>query len=77
MIIYCVEKVDYDYYRFDEVIGAALTKEKAVAIAEKWKAKNEWAGDIKIEIENEGYDCAKYDRPELSHLYISLFDSEQ
>ena len=77
MKIYVVEKVDYDYYRFDDVIGVALTKENAVAISEKWKAENEWAGDIKIEIEDEGYDCAKYDRSELAHLYISLFDAEQ
>ena len=77
MKVYVVEIVSYDYYRFDDVIGVALSEEKAIKLAEKYKAENEWRGDINIEVENKGYDIKSYTDRELCHLYISIYDTKE
>lgn len=74
MKVHVVEYVSYDYYRFDEVLGVALSSKKAAKIAAQYKKTHEYLGDIPVEFEDEGYDMDKYDEREDAHLYISTFD---
>lgn len=77
MKVYVVEYVSYDYYRFDEVLGVALSSKKAAKIAAQYKKKHEYLRDIPVEFEDEGYDRDTHDESEEAHLYISTFDVKE
>ena len=77
MKVYVIEKVNYDYYRFDDVLGVALSEEKAIEIAEHWRKKNKMTDCYEIKLESEGYDQDKYDTDEERHIYISYFEVDE